>query len=349
MIPAFSECIGQGARILITGVSGLVGGAAAQAAVASGYRVVAPIRGRVGEPLVPGDVSGISAKSDSWQSAVEWHGGFDLRCRLDWMAVLSDVRFVIHAAAATPNASLSGSLSQADLRRVNVEATRELAIAARSAGVECMLLVSTLGVHGEYRNETPFSVRDSLAPYDTYTISKRDAEQAMQQALRGSKTTWVSVRPPWVYGSHAGHSSSSTFYRLIRVVQREFPLPLGSVNNRRSLIGANNLADFLMMVLRSPQAWTQPWLVADSEDMSTPALLREIAQIIGVRDRIFPCPQMPLRWITQALGRGRDFHRLCSSAYIDRSALADLGWRAPQTTRLELARAIGAVTARGNS
>ena len=80
------------------------------------------------------------------------------------------------------------------------------------------------------------------------------------------------IRPPLVYGPGV----RANFLRLIRLVERRLPLPLGAVKNRRSLVYVGNLADLIVAAATSPAAAGQTFLAADGDDLSTPQLVAEI-------------------------------------------------------------------------
>src|SRR3546814_6505132 len=89
----------------------------------------------------------------------------------------------------------------------------------------------------------------------------------------------VSVRPPLLYGENA----PGNLRRLMRLVASGLPLPLGSVANRRCLVGVENLASLLVACALHPAAPGHTFLAADDEVISTPDLIREIAAGMGRR------------------------------------------------------------------
>jgi nucleoside-diphosphate-sugar epimerase len=104
-------------------------------------------------------------------------------------------------------------------------------------------------------------------------------------------------------------------------------LPLASINNRRSLIYVGNLADALIAAGNSPTATRKTYLVGDSEDVSTPGLIRAIAAAMQVHARLFPCPAALLMAGATALGRREEMRRLTGSLQIDSSKIrTELEW-----------------------
>ncbi len=295
-------------RVLITGVTGVVGRALAKRLVREGVPVTGAVR----------------AMPDSARrlAGVDYAVVGDIGPDTGWDAALDSARYVVHAAGVT------GDQPSSLLQRVNVQGTASLASAA-AGRVAAMLLVSSLGVHGCASESRAIRATDTPAPYDAYSQSKLHSERAMLERLEGSQTAWVIVRPPMIYGS----GSAGTPNRLQAAVRRGWPLPLGAIRNRRSLIGAENLADFLCSAVRDERALRKAWLVADPEDLSTPDLLRVVAQAEGVSVSLPSVPVELLRLLGRLAGRARDAVRLTESLYVDRTATRELlGWVPPRST-----------------
>jgi nucleoside-diphosphate-sugar epimerase len=117
---------------------------------------------------------------------------------------------------------------------------------------------------------------------------------------------------------------------LLQWVEKGMPLPLGMVNNQRSLLSLYNLVDFLILCLEHPAAANETFLVADGEDLSTPALIRKIAFAMGKPARLLPLPSGLLRLGGKMLGKSAEIARLCDSLQIDISKARNvLGWNPP--------------------
>src|SRR5690606_23885578 len=121
-------------------------------------------------------------------------------------------------------------------------------------------------------------------------------------------------------------------------VARGAPLPLASIENRRSLVYVGNLVDAVLAALDAPQAAGRTYLVSDGEDVSTPELVRGLAAALGVRPRLLPCPVAVLRAAGALTGRGAAIARLTGSLQVDGGALRrELGWRPRATLAAGLA------------
>jgi len=295
------------ARVLVTGAGGFVGRAIV-ARLAYTTEVVAASRRMIqGSP------------------AARQYPIADLDGTTDWTRSLSGCGAVIHLAARVHVMKETAQDPRAAFMRTNADGTRRLAQQAAQAGVRRFLLVSTIGACGAQSvRGSPIGPDTPVAPHDPYTESKVAAEQALRAACAGSGMEWTIVRPPMVYGPGA----PGNFEAMIRVLARRIPLPLGTIDNRRSLIAIDNLVDLIATAISHPSASGRILTVSDGEDLSTPALLERTARAMGLPGaRLFPFPPSVLKTALQVLGRGRTAARLLGNLEVDSSATqAALGW-----------------------
>jgi nucleoside-diphosphate-sugar epimerase len=206
----------------------------------------------------------------------------------------------------------------------NVRVARVAAQAARDASVRRFVLVSSVGVNGNATHGKPFTEGDAPAPAEAYARSKWRAEQVVQEILKGSSTSLVVVRPPLVDGPDAPGNMA----KLRNAVAHGLPLPLASIDNRRSFVGIENLVDFLLLCISRDEAAGEIFVIADGEDLSTPQLVRRIAQRLGKPARLFRFPPSLLIGLATMLGRERTARSLCESLQVDASkARRVLGWK----------------------
>lgn len=305
-------------RILLTGASGFVGRATLGAALAAGHEVRAVVR--QGEaPAPPAQVVRVS----------------DLASYTGWRDALDGVDAVVHLAARVHVMRDRGADSLAAFRAVNVDGARKVASAAAEAGVRRFVFVSSVKVHGEASHDTPFTADSPLAPSDAYGRSKAEAEDALRELESRTGVGVVVVRPPLVYGPGVG----ANFLTLLKAVSRGLPLPLGRVDNRRSLIYVDNLADLLLLAAVHPAAAGRAFLAADGPAVSTPELIRRMGRAL---DRPVKMPAIPESWLRLAgrvTGRSAAVDRLLGSLEVDDFPTRDiLGWSEPVTAEDGLRR-----------
>lgn len=299
-------------RYLLTGTSGFVGRALAKELGSRGEFIIEAGRRRSGE------------RTDYFFQIR------DFSQDIDFTHVLAGCDVVMHLAARVHVMRDAAADPLAAFRAVNLHATVNLARQAAAAGVRRFVYVSSIKVNGESTTDRPFTEADTPAPPEPYAVSKWEAEQALHEIGRETGMEIVVVRPPLVYGPGV----KANFYRLMELVRMGLPLPLGAVANRRSMIYVENLVDALIVCATHPAAAGQTYLVSDGEDVSTPQLVREIADAMNKSVRVFALPLVVLRVAARLLGAPGAVDRLTQSLQIDSGKIRNtLGWQPPHTLR----------------
>ncbi len=224
-------------------------------------------------------------------------------------AALQEADAVVHLAAIAHRRA-----TREELQRVNVDYAVQTARSAAAAGARFVFL-SSVKVHGE-ASAAPFREDSPLAPQDAYAASKVRAEEALR-AVAGLRL--AVLRPPLVYGPRV----KANLLALVQAVARGWPLPLASIENRRSLVYVGNLAAAILACLHAEGSF----LVSDGPAPSTPQLCVEIGEALGRRARLFAFPPalLPVK--------------LKGSLEVDDTAIRRaLGWK-PSFTRQEGLRA----------
>ena len=261
----------------------------------------------------------------------------DLDPNTDWSNTLEGVVAVVHCAARVHVMADKSANPLDEFRRVNVQGTLNLARQAAAAGVKRFVFVSSIKVNGEATMEgTSFFADDAVAPVDPYGISKLEAEQGLRELSAQTGMETVVIRPPLVYGPGV----KANFAAMMRWLQRGVPLPLGALNNQRSLVALDNLVDLIVTCLTHPQAANQTFLVSDGEDVSTTELLRRMGKALGSPARLIPVPASFLKLAATMVGKQDMALRLCGSLQVDIEKTRHLlGWRPPLSLDEGLRRA----------
>lgn len=246
---------------------------------------------------------------------------------MDWSGALEGVDSVIHCAARAHVVRETTKHPLDQFRKVNVLGSVRLAKQCVSAGVRRFVFLSSIGVLGSNTNcRGPFTISDKPAPVEDYALSKLEAEQGLYEIARASSMEVVIVRPPIVYGPGV----KGNFARLLRLLDTGLPLPFGAIENRRSLVGIENLVDLLVCCVNHPRAADEALLVSDGEDLTTSDLLRRIARIMGRSPRLLPVPVSILRLAGALAKRQGEVDRLVGSLQVDIGRTRDLlGWEPP--------------------
>ena len=294
-------------RVLLTGATGFVGRQLCAQLATAPYVLRAAIRSAGAAPMGAAEVVAVG----------------DLCSQPDWRAALDGVDIVIHAAA---RAHRVGDTAAQPYFELNASATQSLARAAAAAGVSRFIYLSTIKVNGEGRRDRSYTSADEPQPYDAYAKSKWLGEQLVQEVARESAMASVILRLPLIYGPGV----KANFLRLLHWVEAGRPIPVGSINNKRSLISTWNLCDLLRVLLEHPAAPGRVWMGSDGQDLSTAELARQIATAMGRRPRILAVPRTLLTVAATVTGRRAELGRLCGSLTLDSAPLRrELGWSPP--------------------
>ena len=307
-------------KVLVTGANGFVGKELGAQLLLRGDSVHAAVRS-------------LGASTSAYRSfAVGPVGG-----TTDWSAALQHVGVVVHLAARVHVMHEAECESASLYREVNTIGSLKLVRDAARAGVQRFVFISTVKVHGEVSAAgKPFRETDAPAPGDAYSHSKYETEEALMKFSEEQGMQIVIIRPPLVYGPGV----KANFAALMRAVQRGIPLPLGAVHNLRSLVGLDNLVDFIITCVHHPAAANQTFLVSDGVDISTPDLVRAMARATGRPARLVHMPVDALVSLASLLGKRAAVDRLCSSLQLDISKARDvLQWMPPVSLDEGLRRA----------
>ncbi len=304
--------------ILVTGATGFVGSTLIARAVANGLAIRGTSRRAPSQPI----------------AGVEYVSGHDLSGEPDWAELVRGVRIVVHTAARVHMMHETAADPLEAFRAVNVRATRDLAMHAAAAGARRFVYLSSIKVNGE---SGVFSEASVPNPLDPYGQSKHEAEIALATIARDTGMEVVIIRPPLVYGPGV----KANFRALMRAIDRGIPLPLAGVDNRRSLVAVENLADFIITAAHHPGAANETFLISDGEDLSTPELVRRLARAMGRPARLFWVPPSLMRIGATVLGKGAAVNRLLGNLQIDSSkARRALGWTPPLSVDDALRRTV---------
>lgn len=310
----------QHQMIAVTGANGFVGRALCAEAVARSFNV----RGLTRAPCcLPDGVKGyVLASMDE---------------NTDWQSPLTGSNVVVHLAARVHVMQDAATDPLAEFRRVNVQGTLNLARQAALAGVRRFVFVSSIKVNGESTKPfRPFTEDDNPAPVDPYGVSKMEAERGLRNIALETGMEVVIIRPPLVYGPGV----KANFQTMMKWLAKGVPLPLGAVDNRRSLVSIDNLVDLIVTCVEHPAAANETFLVSDGEDLSTTQLLRRLSLALGKPTRLVPFPLALLTLGAACLGRASVVQRLCGSLQVDiTKTKAFLGWVPPLSVDEGLKRA----------
>ena len=310
-------------KILVTGANGFIGTHLCETLAKSGHEVRATARS-------------LDPKSSTTREMIIC----DLESADNLDHLTTGCEAIVHLAGRAHVMSDDPATSESLYVSANVDATKKLAQSASRTGVKRMILMSSVKVNGESTTiNTPFTSHDTPNPQDPYGRSKARAEQALWDVTSTSGLEGVVIRPPLVYGPGV----RANFASLIGIVGRGIPLPLGSIQNKRSFVSLDNLVDLIATTLQSPNAAGNTFLASDGNDLSTPDLIRSIASALGQSPKLFPFPSALLKLAAIATGKRGAYDRLCGSLTVDIALTKQkLSWSPPCTVQDSMQRTVDA-------
>ncbi len=251
----------------------------------------------------------------------------DINPYTNWSNALIGVDVVIHLAARVHVMKDVALDPLEEYRNANTLATIHLAEEAAKAGVKRFIYLSSIKVNGEETAPSQsYSEESTPAPIDPYGVSKWEAELGLEKVCAQTGMEFVIIRPPLVYGPGV----KANFQKLMGLVANGMPLPLGAVDNQRSMLALDNLVSFISEAILNPLAANQRFLLSDGQDVSTSQLLKLLAKGMGKSSLLIPIPVFILRTAAQVFGATAAADRLLGSLQIDSSKARQLlQWQPP--------------------
>ncbi|MEK6257011.1 MAG: NAD-dependent epimerase/dehydratase family protein [Planctomycetota bacterium] len=294
--------------VLVTGANGFVGRHVCQRLVDDGWRVRAAVR------------DGTSAIASSPNIARFPVG--DLATFPGWHDGLKESDAVVHLAARTHCLGERPGDVLAAYQATNVEGTRRLLEACRGTPVRRFVFMSSIKAVGEGASHA-YRETDECHPLDPYGQTKWQAELLTFQLASDLNIEPVVLRSPLVYGSGV----RGNLVRLMSLIQRGCPLPLGCVQNARSMIHVENLADAIRVCVDHRAARGEVFHVADAAPVSGRELARRLAKAMGCRARLLPIPVSAMRLLGRVTGKTDFVRRLTDSLVVATDKIQLLtGW-----------------------
>ncbi|TRU81292.1 MAG: SDR family oxidoreductase [Microcystis novacekii Mn_MB_F_20050700_S1] len=320
-------------NILVTGATGFIGSYLLPILSQQKFHITAAVRKNLSQslsiPIKTIKVGNIDEKTN-WQEALE---GIDI---------------VIHLAARAHIINETIPNPEAEFIKVNTQGTANLVQQSIQAGVKHFIFISSIGAMTT-QSDRVLTENSPCHPDSPYGRSKLQAEQALINLAKDTNMTWTILRPTLVYGP----GNPGNMERLMKLIKRGLPLPFGAIKNRRSFVFVGNLVAAIITCLDHPNAANQIFLISDNQAVSTPQLIRLIAQQIQQPCQLLPVPTTLLRFlgylgdtIESITGKNLPFNtysidRLLGSLTVDSSHIQKtLDWQPTFTLEQGLAQTI---------
>lgn len=300
-----------GERVLVTGASGFAGPHVVAALAEAGYTVRAALR------------EGRSLPAGATEAAIIG----DLAAPVDWNAALDGVSHVVHLAGL---AHAGPGLDEELYRRINTQATLDLAKAAVRAGVFRFVFVSSIKAQSGAFDGPPLTENDPPTPDDAYGRSKLAAERGLAEL----NLDWVALRPVLIYGPGVKANMAA----LLKLARLPLPLPFGGLTTPRSMLAVENLSEAIRFALTSGCPARRAYIVSDPEPISAAGILAALRAGLGRAAGLIPVPASWLAAAARLAGKTETFRKLGGGLVARPDALLSAGWRPRTSTREALMR-----------
>ncbi len=310
----FFELGGSVMRLGITGANGFVGGALRVSARAAGWDIIGVVRS--GSSARAGDDQ-FRFVDDPWSPEA-------------WAEVFEDVDCVVHLIGRSHHVG-EGSEAYDDYYRDNVLVSEVLTDGLARTPVQKVVYLSSIKAVGENTHGTPIDGNTVPEPSTPYGQTKLEAEDRFASWAANTSRHLVVLRPPLVYGPGV----KGNFRSMLRIADSAVPLPIGSIDNMRSMVSLDNLCDVILASASDQIRGIHRLPVADSEVLSTPDVITVLRTALGRKVGIFRFPKQLLATASRAAGVEGLFRRISEDLVVDGAAAESvLGW-VPRNTAIQ--------------
>lgn len=315
-------------RILVTGASGFVGKELIKLLYKKNYSITACVRTN---KSLGNFVIFLEQQSINNVKTLVLPANNSDKTAAHFVKTLNNIDVVIHCAARSHILKELSEQPAEEFKQSNELLTKYLIQAAIINKVKRFIYISSVSIHGNNTDKTPFIETNPPKPESLYAASKLSGERWVK--FYSDKIETVIIRPPLIIGPQP----KGNLRRLIRAIALGAPLPLANLHNKRQYIGIRNLSLFIINCLESNAAVNKLFLVANNETISTTSLIHEIAHILNKRAYLFSFPQKVLCFILKALGKEKEYYQLAGNLEINTDyAKKILSWQQTYTLREEL-------------
>jgi len=301
-------------KFLVTGSSGFIGSRLCSTMATKGFSIRAVKRNE--DSILPSCCKDFVLIGERASSA-------------EWSLALNGIDVIIHLAGRAHVMKEDHESPLEEYRRINVEGTRKIVEAAANKSIKRIIYLSTIKVNGESTAGKPFDESDLPEPQDAYARSKFEAEECMKEISEMHGIEFVVLRSPLVYGPGV----KGNLLKLMKYIKRGMPLPLGGLENKRSMISLDNLVDALILSGTRAECAGHTFLISDGNDLSTTQLVRTIATAMDRNIRLMPYPKALFSiasWLRPSFRSLSE--RLAGSLVVNSSKFRRmLQWTPPQT------------------
>ena len=273
-----------------------------------------------------------------------------------WSLFLKDVEIIIHCSGKTPRAGKHNFSERTDYFKSNVYSTKILAEQAILNGVKQLIYISSESALSYRYNK--ISNRDKSTIYyinkyskvsmgdkwtflnikssEAYALSKKQAENILNQKRIFNKLNVTIVRPSLIYGPKV----KGSFLVLLKWLSFGLPVPNFGLQ-KKSFLGLDNFIDFIICCLKFPNKATGTFNIADKETVTINNFLIKISKLLKKKIYFFYFPEFLFNFILKVFGnystkKKTDYRRIKNNI----KAKILLGWVPPISQDVALKKTI---------
>ncbi len=303
-------------RVIVTGASGFVGSNLIKNLIQKNYDVLSISRKNINLDCISLNTKDIFTEKG-----------------LNMIEKFAPTHF-IHTAAIAHDNILKKKYTSSEIFRINEILPLSLYKLCQDLNVKKFIFLSTIGVHGTSTKGLETINENSRLYYQNiYSKSKFFAEFRLLSAFKNNSTKLIILRPALVYGQNA----PGNLRKLLTLIDRQIPLPFKGTNNRRSFLYIDNLISAILHSLNHQNMQRQTYLIADNEVISTPKLIKIIADARNKKPNLIKVPSYLLRKVSSFPIIGVKMQQLTNDLIVDSSLFRDhFSWTQPYEQELAI-------------
>jgi len=304
-------------KIVITGAAGFVGKKLIEELLNHNYLVIALINRK-----------DIEIKGNPNLVTYNLHDALN-----EGSTILGATHALIHLAAKTHSSINSSKKNYLEFKKVNLDLTTKLINKAIEKNVDKIIFLSSVKAMGEESLSGALTETHTPSPQDNYGKTKLLAEEKIRELCSKNGANHIILRSPLIYGPN----SKGNLRLLEKLINYGIPLPIKNIDNGRSFIFIENLVDAIITSIKNKNNISGTYLISDNEVISTPNLIRKIAEIKGRKHRLVNFPLKYLRYFMILLRQKKKFDSISANLIVSNSKYRkDFNWNPPFTSNLGL-------------
>lgn len=261
-------------KILVTGAAGFIGSHLVESLMADGHTVRALI-----QPGMPTD--------NLKKVSPELVQG-DIRDKAAMARAVEGVERVFHLAAFARH---DVTVPDADYMAVNVEGTRNVLDAARSAGAKRVVFTATIEAVGMSKTGAPLTEDTPQEPRNVYGRTKLEAENLVRDYFKQTGFETVVVRPPMTYGPR----DVLLYQRLFKIIGLGFYPLIGSGQALTEFCFVKNQVHGIRLAMERGRPGGV-YFISDNRSYSIEEVVKAIASVMG-KSVFTPHIPVPVAWV----------------------------------------------------